>query len=202
MDTARLADDVDRVLGGPGEDRQLEDLVAQLVLVGMCATLGCARSTPSGSTGSWRRLTCARPRRISPRAILKGSRRRIDSSCSRSGRPGTPARLPVVDGAAVSPRCAGVEASVRCGGLAGGEVGVPGGCRHVEALGYLDAGDPRRVGAGERGRRAGRGLRHRGSSAGMARPARCGLTRSLRMRGVPNIRELRCHPTAPVPGRG
>jgi len=28
------------------------------------------------------------------------------------------------------------------------------------------------------------------------------LAKSSRMRGVPNIRELRCHPTAPVPGRG
>jgi len=157
LDAAQLADDVDR--GDPAKTRQLEVLVAQLVLVGMCAMLGCARCSSSGSsTGPWP-----------------------------GGHP---------------PWCAGVEASVRCGGLAGGDVGAPGGCRHVEALGCLDAGEPGRVGAGERGRRAGRGLMHRGSSAGLARPTRCGPTRSLRMRGVPNIRELSCHPTAPVPGRG
>jgi hypothetical protein len=34
----------------PAKTGQLEDLVAQLVLVGMCAMLGCARSTPSGPT--------------------------------------------------------------------------------------------------------------------------------------------------------
>jgi hypothetical protein len=37
-------------------------------------------------------LDRTRPRWISPRVILMGSRRRIRSNCSRSGRPGAPAR--------------------------------------------------------------------------------------------------------------
>jgi hypothetical protein len=39
LDAARLADDVGRVLADPAKTGQLADLVAQLVLVGMCAML-------------------------------------------------------------------------------------------------------------------------------------------------------------------
>jgi hypothetical protein len=51
---------------------------------------------------------------------------------------------------ALDPRATMSKAPVRCGGLAGGDVGAPGGCRHVDALGCLDAGQPRRVGTGKR----------------------------------------------------
>src|SRR5260370_136294 len=48
LDAAQLADDVDR--GDPAKTRQLEVLVAQLVLVGMCAMLRWARCSSSGSS--------------------------------------------------------------------------------------------------------------------------------------------------------
>ena len=73
MDAAQLADDVGGLWADPAKTKQLEDLVAQLVLVGMCAVL---------IVGLVYCAVARRAHRIRHTALTDEERREMRAGCS------------------------------------------------------------------------------------------------------------------------